>query len=52
MNKKINGMYTRILYICVVASFGLGVIAGMLFTAHTYDEAFESGYYMVSETAT
>lgn len=49
MKGKIKRMYASILYVCVVAAFGLGVVAGMLVTAHSYDEALESGYYMMAE---
>lgn len=49
MKEKIKRMYVSILYVCIVTAFSLGVVAGMLFTVHSYDEAFESGYYMMSE---
>ena len=49
MKKKITRMYASVLYVCIVTAFSLGVVAGMLVTAHSYDEAFESGYYLMSE---
>ena len=49
MKEKITRMYASVLYVCIVTAFSLGVVAGMLVTAHSYDEALESGYYMMSE---
>lgn len=49
MKEKYKRMYASVLYVCIVAAFSLGVVAGMLVTAHSYDEAFESGYYMMAK---
>ena len=49
IKEKYKRMYARFLYVCIVTAFSMGVVAGMLVTAHSYDEALESGYYMMSE---